>query len=133
MNGFNYNDISGTIKRQAGHPSIGFGKPLPSAPPPTLSLGETRKRAFVGMAKMGWTQCPTYNLPIIDSVTEHFDGPLTTQAIQASFSNVINPLGVNAQSPPPGCTQIDTTFAEPGKFQTFAFVCAIQWRIDVEP
>jgi hypothetical protein len=133
LSAFKYNDISDSIKRQAPHRSIGFGKPLPDVPRGTLSLGETRKRAFVGMAKMGWTQCPTYNLPIIDSVTEHFDGPLTTAAIQATFANTINPLGANAQTPPPGCSQVDTTFAEPGKFQTFAFVCAIQFRIDVEP
>lgn len=76
---------------------------------------------------------PTYNVPTIDSVTLHFDGPLTDAAIGATFADVIDPLGANIASPPPGCTQVDSTFAEPGKFQTFALVCGIQWRLDIEP
>lgn len=121
------------IKRNHPSRSIGLGKPLPTEARAGLSLGETRQRAFLNMVKQGWTQCPTYNLPIIDNLTLHYDGPLTTQAIQQTFSNTINPLGANQQSPPPGCTNVDTTFAEPGKFQTFAFVCAVQWRLDPEP
>ena len=95
------------------------------------SDAERRKR-FIGMIATA-QNTPTYNVPTIDSVTLHFDGPLTDTAIQGTFSNVINPLGANEGSPPEGCTQVDTTFAEPGKFQTFALVCAIQWRMDFEP
>lgn len=91
-----------------------------------------RKNRFVGMVR-GLAGSPTYNFPTIDSVTLHFDGPLTTSQVNATFGQKINPLGVNQESPPPGCTQVDTTFAEPGKFQTYVLICAIQWRIDIEP
>jgi hypothetical protein len=93
---------------------------------------EEQVKRFIGMVASA-QNTPTYNVPTIDSVTLHFDGPLTDTAIQGTFSNVINPLGANEGSPPEGCTQVDTTFAEPGKFQTFALVCAIQWRMDFEP
>lgn len=78
-------------------------------------------------------QCPTYNLPVLDNVTIHYDGPLTDAAIATSFGQVINPLGASAETPPPGAVQVDTTFAEPGKFQTWNLICGIQWRLDFEP
>lgn len=76
---------------------------------------------------------PTVNIPVIDHVTWHFDGALTDAAIGATFGTTIDPLGSSVNSPPAGCSQVDTTFAEPGKFQTFALVCGIQFRIDIVP
>ena len=115
-------------KPDAGAPvrRIGQGSWNPNAP-----LQERQKR-FIGFIQ-SMQGMPTYNVPTIDSVTLHYDGPLTTAAVQGSFGTTINPLGANQESPPPGCVQVDTTFAEPGKFQTFALVCAIQWRLDIEP
>ena len=93
---------------------------------------EERKNRLIG-AIQNAQNTPTYNVPTIDNVTLHFDGPLTDSAIAGTFSDTIDPLGANQGSPPPGCVQVDTTFAQPGQFQTFALVCAIQWRLDIEP
>ena len=93
---------------------------------------EAARRRLVG-AIASAQNTPTYNVPTIDSVTLHFDGPLTDAAIGATFSDTIDPLNANVASPPPGCTQVDTTFATPGQFQTFALICGIQWRLDIEP
>lgn len=128
-----FRNIGENIPRQTPTRTVGFGAPLPTEPRGNLSLKETRKKAFVGAVKMGWKQCPTYNLPVIDSVALHYGGPLSSTAVQQTFGATINPLGANQQSPPPMCEVVETTFAEPGKFQTFAFVCAIQWMVDVEP
>ena len=105
---------------------IGQGAWNPNASP------DDRKKRFMGFIQ-SMQGMPTYNVPTIDSVTLHYDGPLTTEAVQGSFGTTINPLGANQESPPAGCVQVDTTFAEPGKFQTFALICAIQWRLDIEP
>jgi hypothetical protein len=90
------------------------------------------KNRLVGFIQAA-QKCPSYNLPVIDNVTIHYDGPLTDTAVNQSFGNVINPLGANPETPPPGAFQVDTTFAEPGKFQTFNLICGIQWRLDFEP
>jgi len=81
----------------------------------------------------GLAGSPTYNFPVLDNVTLHYDGPVTLAQAKATFGQKINPLGVNQESPPAGCVQVDTTFAEPGKFQTYNLICAIQFRIDIEP
>jgi hypothetical protein len=98
---------------------------------PNLSRDEKR-RNFMGFIR-SMQAMPTYNVPVIDSVTLHYDGPLTTQEVNQTFTDQINPLGASTENPPAGCSNVDTTFAEPGKFQTFALICAIQWRLDIEP
>ena len=104
---------------------IGFGA-LPGA------NKEDRVKRFVGAMKRNM-QCPSVNVPNIDTVTVHYNGPLSPANVTSSFGAVINPLGASVESPPPGASQVDSTFAEPGKFQTFALVTAIQWRYDVDP
>jgi hypothetical protein len=119
---FNYVDIP-----DRGHPTrkLGMGS-LPGG-------NRNEKLAkLIGFIK-DVRQCTTYNLPVIDNVTIHYDGPLTDSAIAASFGNIINPLGASSESLPPGAIQVDTTFAEPGKFQTWNLICGIQWRLDFEP
>jgi hypothetical protein len=115
-------------KPNAGAPvrKVGQGAWNPSA-----SLADRQKR-FIGFIT-SMQGMPTYNVPTIDSVTLHYGGPLTDAQVQGSFGTTINPLGASQESPPPGCLQVDTTFAEPGKFQTFALICAIQFRVDIEP
>jgi hypothetical protein len=105
-----------------------------------LGLGQTggavskadKVQKLIGFIKQVG-QCPTYNLPVLDNVTIHYDGPLTDTAVTQTFGTVINPLGANPESPPQGAVQVDTTFAEPGKFQTYNLICGIQWRLDFEP
>lgn len=104
---------------------IGFGA-LPGADK------AQRKERFVAAMRKN-LQCQSINMPNIDTVTIHYDGPLTPAEVQGSFGATINPLGAGLDNPPPGATQVDSTFAEPGKFQTFALVCAIQWRYDLDP
>lgn len=98
---------------------------------PNATKADRRDR-FIGFIK-SMQGMPTYNVPTIDNVTLHYDGPLTTAQVSSTFSDTINPLGASTENPPAGCSQVDTTFAEPGKFQTFALICAIQWRLDIEP
>jgi hypothetical protein len=76
---------------------------------------------------------PTYNLPTIESVRIHYDGPLTPADVQASFGAKIDPFGANIMSPPAGAESVDSTFVEPGKFQTFALVCAIGFQVEPIP
>jgi hypothetical protein len=76
---------------------------------------------------------PTYNLPNIETVRIHYDGPLTDQAVAGSFGASINPLGSNQNSPPPGASSVESTMAEPGKLQTWALIIAIGWHLEPEP
>jgi hypothetical protein len=95
--------------------------------------GNDKKRhEFIGFIQ-SMQGMPTYNVPTIDSVTLHYDGPLTTQELNSTFSDRVDPLNASTESPPAGCTEVDSTFALPGQFQTFALICAIQWRLDIEP
>jgi hypothetical protein len=121
---FHYKQLE-TPLRKTPFRQIGFGR-LSGA-----DMGE-RKTRFIQALKNN-LQCPAVNVPNIDSVTIHYDGPLTAAEVQGSFGAVINPLGASLDNPPPGATQVDSTFAEPGKFQTYALVCAIQWRFDIDP
>jgi hypothetical protein len=97
--------------------------------PGRSSTDQEKVRAF-GAIVNSIQNTPTFNIPTIDNVTWHFDGPLTDEAIQATFGASIN---LCQPGVPEGAVQVDSTFAEPGKFQTFALICGIQWRIDVEP
>jgi hypothetical protein len=108
------------------HRKIGFVGALPGMDK------ATKKDRFVAAMRKN-LQCQSINMPNIDTVTIHYDGPLTPTEVQGSFGATINPLGAGLDNPPPGATQVDSTFAEPGKFQTFALVCAIQWRFDLDP
>jgi len=114
---------------------------LPDRDHPTRKLGmgrlpgnnaEEKKNSFLGFLK-GMGNCPSYNIPTIDTVSLNFGGPLTDAQVLASFGDTINPLSACETACPAGCTQVDSTFAEPGKFQTYVLICGIQWRIDFEP
>jgi hypothetical protein len=87
---------------------------------------------FIGAVKnaMG---APTYNLPNIETVRIHYDGPLSDANVQASFGASINPLGSNAATPPAGASSVESTMAEPGKLQTHALILAIGWHLEPEP
>jgi hypothetical protein len=76
---------------------------------------------------------PTYNLPTIESVRVHFDGPIAPQDINGFFGETINPFGCSAVTPPPGATTVESTFAEPGKLQTYGLVCAIGFHLEPIP
>ena len=93
---------------------------------------DDKVKRFVGAMRRNM-QAPSVNVPNIDTVTVHYNGPLSPQNVTQSFGATINPLGASVEAPPPGAAQVDSTFAEPGKFQTFALVTAIQWRYDVDP
>ena len=111
--------------RKSPFRQIGFGG-LPG------DSADQRKQRFVAAMRKN-LQCQSVNMPNIDTVTVHYDGPLTPAEVQGSFGATINPLGAGLDNPPPGASQVDSTFAEPGTFQTFALVCAIQWRFDLDP
>ena len=107
------------------HRAIGFGA-LPGKDK------EDKVKRFIGAMRRN-IQCPSVNVPNIDTVTVHYDGPLSNANARLFAGAVINPLGASQEQPPPGASQVDTTFAEPGKFQTFSLVCSIQWRYDIDP
>ena len=97
--------------------------------------GEERQsdiKRFVGRLTQQLAS-PTYNLPTIESVRIHYDGPLTPQDVQGSFGAKIDPFGANITNPPAGAESVDSTFVEPGKFQTFALVCAIGFQVEPIP
>ena len=87
---------------------------------------------FIGAVKQGMG-APTYNLPNIETVRIHYDGPLSDQNTLANFGASINPLGSNMNSPPPGASSVESTMAEPGKLQTHALILAIGWHLEPEP
>lgn len=114
---------------------------IPNRDNPTRKVGmgalprgskEDQKRALIGFLKASLT-CPSYNLPVLDNVTIHYDGPLTDTQVNGFFGNTINPLGTNPANPPPGAVQVDSTFFQPGEFQLWNLICGIQWRLDYEP
>lgn len=87
---------------------------------------------FVG-AVQTQLRSPNWTVPTIEHVRIHYDGPLTDQAIGTTFSSTIDPLGSNRNSPPPGAVGVETTMAEPGKFQTYVLVMAVGWQCQPEP
>ena len=120
-----FNDMSATLDKRQPHRQIGFGA-VPGADK------TERVKRFIGAMKRNM-QCASVNVPNIDTVTVHYNGPLSSANAALFASAVINPLGASVETPPPGASQVDSTFAEPGKFQTFSLVQAIQWRYDVDP
>jgi hypothetical protein len=97
--------------------------------------GEQRKediKRFVGRLTQQLAS-PTYNLPTIESVRIHYDGPLSPADVQGSFGAKIDPFGCNIMNPPAGAESVDSTFVEPGKFQTFALICAIGFQVEPIP
>lgn len=76
---------------------------------------------------------PTYNLPTIESVRIHYDGPLTPQDVQGSFGAQINPFGASSVTPPPGASSVESTMAEPGKLQVNGLICGIGWHLEPIP
>ena len=95
---------------------------------------DERKASFLGFLKgCGNGSVPSWNIPVVDTVALNFGGPLTDAQVNSSFGTTINPLAACESACPAGCTQVDTTLAEPGKFQTYVLICGIQWRIDFEP
>jgi hypothetical protein len=93
---------------------------------------ESRKNGFIGFLRQA-AQCPSWQLPVLDNVTIHYDGPLSDVNLNQTFSATINPLNASTENLPAGASAVDTTFAEPGKFQTFNLICGIQWMMEFEP
>src|SRR5215469_13751106 len=122
---FKFNNVE-IPNREAPMRKVGAGASLGSG------SRDSKRNALIGMLKSAMVT-PTFNLPVLDNVTIHFDGPLTDAQITAFFGNTINPLGVNAANPPPGAVQVDSTFFQPGEFQLWNLICGIQWRLDYEP
>lgn len=94
--------------------------------------GEARAsdiKRFVGRLSQQLAS-PTYNLPTIESVRIHYNGPLAPGNI---FGESINPFGASDVTPPPGAASVESTFAEPGKLQTFGLVCALGWHLEPIP
>lgn len=87
---------------------------------------------FIGTVQQAM-QAPAYVLPNIEIVRWHFDGPLTDAAIQGTFGASIDPLGSGRNNPPPGANSVESTMAEPGKFQTWCLILAIGIHLEPEP
>jgi len=96
------------------------------------SNAATAQKRFIGRLTQQLAS-PTYNLPTIESVRIHYDGPLSPNDVQGSFGASINPFGASSVTPPPGASSVESTFAEPGKLQTFGLVCAIGWHLEPIP
>lgn len=131
MSQFKWNDVEipnrGALTRKVG---MGWN---PNYADAGVSLSrDQKKKKLIGFIRDA-VVTPTYNLPVLDNVTIHYDGPITDAQITAFFGNTINPLGSNKANPPPGSVQVDSTFFQPGEFQLWNLICGIQWRLDYEP
>jgi hypothetical protein len=115
----------GNLNRGDKSRMVGFGVDY-------RSMGADGIKRFVGDVQAGM-KMPTYNLPVIESVRIHYPGPLSDVSVQGSFGASINPLGANANTPPVGASSVESTFAEPGKFQTNVLILAIGFHLEPDP
>ncbi len=76
---------------------------------------------------------PSYYLPIIESVTLHYGGPLTPNQVAVNFGNKIDPFGANPSSPPLGCLAVDSSFVKPGETQVDTLICGISFEVEPDP
>jgi hypothetical protein len=117
--------MENSLNRDSHTRKIGFGANY-------RDMGAAAKNRFVGDVQSAM-KMPTYNLPVIESVRIHYPGPLSDSNIQQSFGASINPLGSNQNTPPGGASSVESTFAEPGKFQTYVLILAIGWHLEPDP
>jgi hypothetical protein len=115
----------GNINREDPNRKVGFGRDY-------RAMGAAGVQRFIGDVQAGM-RMPTYNLPVIESVRIHYPGPLSDAAVSGSFGASINPLGANANTPPVGAVSVESTFAEPGKFQTPVLILAIGFHLEPDP
>jgi hypothetical protein len=93
---------------------------------------EQAKQRFVGWIK-GALTTPNYTVPSIENVRIHYDGPLSDAAINTSFGATINVLGASQDNPPPMAVAVESTMAEPGKFQTPTLITHVGFHFTPEP
>src|SRR4029077_11571844 len=100
-----------------GNPNrrLGFGAP-PIQKGMDPNSGPVRR--FIGRVAQDLRN-PSYYLPVVETVTVHFGGPLTPQQISTTLGAYIDPFTMLPGSPPPGALSVDSTFVEPGKTQTW--------------
>jgi hypothetical protein len=120
------------VNRNDPKRKLGFGRAAPTTWKKGMGADHPDVRKFISGLKKDMAN-PLYNMPTIESVRIHYDGPLTPQAIQGSFGAKINPFGASADSPPPGASSVDSTMVEPGKLQTWGLVCAVGFQVEPEP
>lgn len=108
---------------------LGFG-----APPIARGMDPAgpEVRRFIGRVAMDLRN-PSYYLPVVESVTIHFGGPLTPLQISTTLGAYIDPFTTLPGSPPPGALSVDSTFVEPGKTQTWNLICGISWTLEPDP
>jgi hypothetical protein len=108
---------------------LGFG-----APPIQKGMGADSEpvRRFIARIAQD-IRNPSYYLPIIESVTLHYGGPLTPQQVNANFGNKIDPFGCSPSSPPLGCLSVDSSFVKPGETQVDTLICGISFEVEPDP
>jgi hypothetical protein len=108
---------------------LGFG-----APPIARGMDPDSApvRRFIGRVAQDLRN-PSYYLPVVESVTVHFGGPLTPQQVGQIFGTLIDPFTMMPGSPPAGALSVDSTFVEPGKTQTWNLICGISWTVEPDP
>lgn len=117
------------LNREMPNRKVGFGAVIQPRSGQTSVSPQDR---FIGSVAFA-LRAPNWNLPVIEQVRIHYDGPLSDSAISTSFSQAIDPLGSNRNAPPPGATAVESTMAEPGKFQTYVLIVAVAWHCEPEP
>lgn len=111
---------------------LGSNKGMPRMSGNGLGALPNERARFIGEVQQAM-QAPAYVLPNVEIVRWHFDGPLTDAAVNATFGASIDPLGSGRNNPPPGCNSVESTMAEPGKFQTWVLIMAIGVHLEPEP
>jgi hypothetical protein len=117
---------------QASHMATDRNDPIRKIGLGRTYSGQDRYTRFIGDMQTA-LKAPTYLLPNIETVRIHYGGPLSDTAVQGSFGARIDPLNSSANSPPPGSQSVETTMAEPGKFQTWTLVLGIGWHLECQP
>jgi hypothetical protein len=110
---------------------LGMGRIAPMGNNGLGATSQDRQR-FIGTVAAA-LQAPAYVLPNIETVRWHFDGPLLDADVAATFGASIDPLGSGRNNPPAGCNSVESTMAEPGKFQTWTLIMAVGIHLEPEP
>lgn len=76
-------------------------------------------------------KCPLMNMPIIESSTGTFNGPMLDSTLTRLFTDKIKPFSWTENTD--GVDFLDTTLAQNGTLQTPTLVCAVGWHLMPDP
>jgi hypothetical protein len=109
--------------------SLGFGAPRLRK---GMGVNDPDVKRFIGRVAQDLRN-PSYYIPVIESVTIHYGGPLTPQQVDSNFGSQFSPFFFNKQVVPPGVLSIQSSFVDPGKCQVDTLICGISFTVEPDP